>query len=88
MWCEETLQRGGTVGPDGGIRFPLAGEVAAAGLTLAGGITPFAKESKIKILRENNGSQRVFHFNYHEVERGDHTRQNIQLIPGDTVVVP
>jgi len=146
VWREETLQREVVVQPDGAIRFPLAGEVNATGLSLAeieqrlkaqlsayipdpsisvsllrsfgnrvyvigrvtkpgeyvlsgsidvmqalalaGGMTPFAKRNKIKILREENGKQSTFRFNYKEVEKGENLRQNILLMPGDTVVVP
>lgn len=146
VWREETLQREVVVRPDGGIRFPLAGEVEAAGLSLAeiearlkkllttyipdpavsvslmqstgnrvyvvgrvnspgeyaltrnihvmqalalaGGTTPFAKKDSITILREENGAQKVYRFNYKEVEGGERLNQNFLLMPGDTVVVP
>jgi len=146
VWREETLQREVVVQPDGGIRFPLAGEVNATGLSLAeienrlkanlsayvpdpaisvtllestgnriyvvgkvnrpgeyiltrnidvmqalalaGGMTPFAKKGDITILRGERSSQNVLHFDYTEVEKGRRVSQNIQLMPGDTVVVP
>lgn len=146
VWREETLQREVVVQPDGGIRFPLAGEVNATGLSLAeierrlrdnlssyipdpavsvtllqstgnriyvvgkvinpgeyvlsrnidvlqaialaGGMTPFADTKNITILRDNSGEQQVHRFNYKEVAKGTRIDQNIQLMPGDTVVVP
>lgn len=146
VWREETLQREVTVQPDGAIRFPLAGQVDATGLSLAqieqrlktqlnsyipdpavsvtllqslgnrvyvvgrvnnpgeyalsrkidvmqalalaGGMTPFAKKSKIKVLRGRKGKEEVLRFNYKEVEKGERLRQNVFLMPGDTVVVP
>lgn len=57
-------------------------------LALAGGLTTFADESNIKIVRNADG--RVFNlkFNYKEVKEGRHLDQNILLQRGDTVVVP
>jgi polysaccharide export outer membrane protein len=57
-------------------------------LSLAGGLTPFAAENRIKVLRRNNGEVTVFPFDYKEVKRGDNLEQNIILKGGDTVVVP
>jgi polysaccharide export outer membrane protein len=146
VWREETLQREVTVQPDGGIRFPLVGEIDASGLSLAeveqavaarlgqfipepvvsvsllqslgnriyvlgrvnnpgeyvvsrnvdvlqalalaGGMTPFAKQKDIRILRGQEAAQRVFKFNFVEVKKGNNLAQNIVLMPGDTVVVP
>ncbi len=50
----------------------------------AGGIQAFANGKKIYVLR---GSKRI-PFNYKDVLRGKHMEQNIQLQPGDHVVVP
>ena len=55
---------------------------------MAGGLTPFAERGKIKILRRENGAERVLLFNYKEVEKGTALEQNILLRPGDTIVVP
>ena len=146
VWREETLQREVTVQPDGGIRFPLAGEIDASGmslsqielavaarlsqfipepvvsvsllqslgnriyvvgrvnnpgedvvsrnvdvlqaLALAGGITPFAKQKEIRIVRGSEDEQRVFRFNFAQVKKGQSLEQNIVLMPGDTIVVP
>jgi polysaccharide export outer membrane protein len=57
-------------------------------IALAGGLTPFAKKKKIKILRKEKGNQRVFHFNYKELEKGRRVSQNMLLKPGDTIIVP
>ena len=146
VWREEDLERSVIVRPDGGISFPLAGDVQAAGLTpaeleqtirerlsrfipdavvtvavtqlrgmriyvtgkvtspgqfevgryvdvlqaltLAGGLTPFAQASGIKILRRDNGREVVYEFDYDEVKRGRNLRQNILLKADDVVVVP
>ena len=39
-------------------------------------------------MRVEQGQTRVFKFNYKDVSKGKAIEQNIQLKPGDTVVVP
>lgn len=146
VWKEEDLQKEVIVRPDGGISFPLAGNVQAAGLTpheleqsigaglqeyipdavvtvsvleirglriyvsgnvttpgqytvgryvdvlqaitLAGGLTPFADKNSIRVIRRDEEGERVFRFNYGQVQRGVKLEQNILLQPDDVVVVP
>lgn len=146
VWKEEELQREVTVRPDGGISFPLAGNLQVAGktvpeveaeitrrirryipeavvtvsvktisgysvfvigkvenpgqftlgryvdviqaLTLAGGVTPFANEDNISILRRSDAKEIVFKFDYSDVKKGKNLQQNITLQSGDVVVVP
>lgn len=57
-------------------------------LSLAGGLTPFASENDIKIIRRENGDQRVFLFRYGDVQKGRDLNQNILLERGDVVMVP
>ncbi len=57
-------------------------------LSTAGGFNQFAKESGVYVLRTENGKQVTMPFNYKEVVRGKRADQNIELKPGDTVVVP
>ena len=59
-------------------------------LTLAGGLTPFAEEDNIRILRKNkeNNNDVVLNFNYADIKKGRRLEQNIRLQSGDTVVVP
>lgn len=58
-------------------------------LSLAGGLTPFASKSKIKILRrDQTGTQTAILFDYSDVEDGEHLDKNILLKGGDVVVVP
>jgi polysaccharide export outer membrane protein len=40
------------------------------------------------IMRSENGRQTSLPFNYKEVASGKNLSQNIELRPGDTVVVP
>jgi polysaccharide biosynthesis/export protein len=147
VWQEPGLEQLVLVRPDGGISFPLAGDLAAEGLTLqelserirsrltrfipdpvvtvtlqeipgnrifvlgrvndpgdfpiisrdvtvmqalsmAGGLTPFAKEREIRVLRQVDGKERAFPFDYRSAIRGEAQNQLITLQPGDVVVVP
>ena len=54
----------------------------------AGGLNDYAKRKKIYILRTENGKDYRLPFNYDEVIRGEKMDQNIQLLPGDTLVIP
>jgi polysaccharide export outer membrane protein len=54
----------------------------------AGGFTPFAKRDSIVILRTEDGKLTRMKFQYKEVVKGNKAEQNIDLHPGDTVVVP
>lgn len=146
VWKEDGLKKEVLVRPDGGLSFPLIGEVQAAGktagqlqkeisqrlekfipdpvvsisflkvggnriyvigkvnrpgefpagryvdvlqaLSMAGGLTPFAAENGIKVLRKEEGKETVFKFRYADVKDGESLEQNIQLKGGDVVVVP
>jgi polysaccharide export outer membrane protein len=146
VWEEENLQKQALVRPDGGMSFPLAGDMQVAGksvsdvqkliterlkkyipdpvvtvstlkldgnkvyvigkvarpgefqvnqyvdvvqaLSMAGGMTPYASENKIEILRRENGTQRSIPFRYGDIEKGEDLEQNIILQSGDVVVVP
>jgi len=57
-------------------------------LSLAGGLTPFASENKIKILRREQGKEVAYPFQYGEVVKGENLGQNMLLMRGDVVVVP
>ena len=57
-------------------------------LSLAGGLTPFAAENDIKIVRRIRGQQQTFSFRYGDVRKGIDLEQNILLQRGDTVMVP
>ncbi len=146
VWKEEGLKAEALVRPDGGISFPLIGDLQATGktaaqlqdeiskklekfipdpvvsvsllkiagnkvyvigkvnrpgefpagryidvmqaLSMAGGLTTFAAENDIKILRKEGGKDVVLPFQYGSVKKGENLEQNIQLKGGDTVVVP
>jgi len=57
-------------------------------ISLAGGLREYADAKKIVIMRSENGRQIGLPFNYKEVAGGKNLQQNIELKPGDTVVVP
>lgn len=146
VWKEPDLQRQVIVRPDGGISFPLVGDLVAAGqtpeelvqaitdrldrfipdavvtvsvielkglriyvsgkvrnpgqflvgryvdvlqaITLAGGLTPFADENGIQVIRRTDAGEEIFKFNYARVKRGRDLAQNIMLQADDVVVVP
>lgn len=82
-------------------RFYILGEVARPGafpllpnmtvlqaLSTAGGFRDFANPSKIYVLRNENGKATKYPFNYKQVIAGKRVEQDIELKPGDTVVVP
>jgi len=146
VWKEPELDREVLVRPDGGVSFPLVGDIQVSGrtplevqdeikarldrfvpdaevtvsvtkisgytifvlgevkqpgqftlgryvdvvqaLTLAGSLTPYADGSKIKILRREAGSEKVYKFSYRDIQKGKRLKQNIILQSGDVVVVP
>jgi polysaccharide biosynthesis/export protein len=69
--------------------FPLLpGLTALQALSAAGGFSQFANTKKIYILRDVNGKEEKFPFNYKSVIRGKDLQENIFLKPGDEIVVP
>jgi len=70
--------------------FPLVRPTTVMdGLALAGGFRDFAKVSKIRVLRKTpQGTTVTFPFNYKQVSKGQNDSQNIELRPGDTIIVP
>jgi len=57
-------------------------------IALAGGLTEYADAENITVMRSQGGKTVTFKFNYKDVSRGRKLDQNIDLVPGDTVVVP
>lgn len=57
-------------------------------LSLAGGLTPYASENDIKIMRRGGVDQQVFHFRYGDMRQGKDLKQNMLLQRGDVVMVP
>jgi polysaccharide biosynthesis/export protein len=82
-------------------RVYITGEVTRAGaqlllpnmtvlqaLSSAGGFTQFARLKNIYVLRTEDGKSVRHLFNYKEVVSGKKPEQDIQLQPGDVIVVP
>jgi len=57
-------------------------------LSLAGGVGEYADVKKIIIMRSEGGRQQALKFNLRDVQKGKNLQQNIDLKPGDTIVVP
>ncbi|MBC7956231.1 MAG: polysaccharide biosynthesis/export family protein [Cytophagales bacterium] len=146
VWRDDTLKASTLVRPDGGISFPLAGDLIVAGktavqvreelakrlskyipepvvtvsvvrvssyriyvlgrvnkpgdfqvgrnidvlqaLSIAGGMTPFASEDGIQIIRKVDGKPTSIPFEYSRVRKGGDLSQNITLKSGDVLLVP
>jgi polysaccharide export outer membrane protein len=57
-------------------------------ISIAGGLQEYADHVNISIVRTENGRQMAYRFNYQDVLKRRNFKQNIELKPGDTVVVP
>jgi polysaccharide export outer membrane protein len=70
--------------------YPLTGPTTILQLiSIAGGLADYAKTEKITVVRmESNGKPVSYRFNYKEVTDQKKLAQNIELKPGDTVIVP
>lgn len=77
----------GSVGKPGA--YQLIGPTTVMQLiALAGGLHEFADAKHIIVMRTENGHPVALPFNYKEVLSRKNLKQNIELRPGDTVVVP
>ena len=77
----------GMVGKPGA--FPLTSTMTVLQLiSMAGGLNEFARAKEIVVMRTENGLPKAIKFNYEEVRKGRKLQQNIELRPGDTVLVP
>jgi polysaccharide export outer membrane protein len=84
------------------LKFNIVGEIARPGsyplsqpmtvldaIAVGGGLRDFAKGSHIYVLRSNkDGSRGRLPFNYKQVIKGKKLSDNVELRPGDTIVVP
>ena len=57
-------------------------------IAMAGGLSEFADQNGITIMRTENGKPLSLPFRYKDVVRRRNLQQNIELRPGDTVIVP
>ncbi|SRR5579884_2793272 len=84
------------------LKFNIVGEIMKPGayplsepmtvldaIAVGGGLRDFAKASRIYVLRSaNDGANSKLSFDYKQVIKGKNLAQNVQLRPGDTIVVP
>jgi polysaccharide biosynthesis/export protein len=69
--------------------FPMIpGMTVLQAISSGGGFTQYARIKAIYVLRNENGKQVKYPFNYKEVVGGKKPEQDIPLKAGDTVVVP
>lgn len=54
----------------------------------AGGLLEYAKGDKILVMRNEGGKARSLPFNYKDIVNNRNLSQNVELLPGDTVIVP
>ena len=65
--------------------YPLTAPMTVVQLiALSGGLLEFADRSKITVMR----ADKTFRVNYKQLSKGEDLKQNIDLKPGDTVIVP
>jgi polysaccharide export outer membrane protein len=57
-------------------------------ISMAGGLTEFAKEGRIQVVRESGGQRETIPVDYSLVRKGASGAQDIYLEPGDTIIVP
>ena len=70
-------------------QYPLAGPTSVMQLiAMAGGLQEYADSKKILIMRTEGGEQVAKPFNYQDVLNRKNLKQNIDLLPGDTVIIP
>lgn len=69
--------------------YPLVGPVDVLQIIAkAGGVTPYAHRRSVFVLRQINGKKEKLPVNYSQIFHGKNPEKNINLQPGDTVVVP
>lgn len=84
------------------LKFNIVGEITKPGsyplsqpttildaIAIGGGLRDFAKGSRIYVLRANgDGSHSKLPFDYKQVIKGNKLSENVELHPGDTIVIP
>lgn len=68
---------------------PFTGPLTALqALSMAGGIDKFADSNDIRILRRTTDGQTTLRVPYERLLRGEELESNVQLMNGDTILVP
>jgi polysaccharide biosynthesis/export protein len=57
-------------------------------IALAGGFGPYAAKQRIQVRRQINGTEVMYLFDYVDFHRGRNVEDNIDLLPGDVVIIP
>jgi polysaccharide export outer membrane protein len=60
----------------------------AQAISMVGGLTEWANQSKIIIIRKEDGKEKRFTINYKNIINGKDLKSNIILKAGDTIIVP
>ena len=60
----------------------------AQAISMVGGFTDWANQSKIIIIRKEDGKEKRFTVNYKKIINGKDLKSNIILKSGDTIIVP
>ena len=69
--------------------YPLIGPTTVLQiLATAGGLREYADEKNILVLRSEGGRPVTYRFNYRDVSKHRNVAQNVELKPGDTILVP
>lgn len=69
--------------------FPMVNPTTALqAIAMAGGLGPFAAESRIKIRRKVNGKEVSIPFNYRDAVAGRVSKGNVYLLKNDVIIVP
>ena len=69
--------------------YPLGGPTTVLQMiATAGGVAEYADSENIRVMRTENGKPAAIRVNYKDISRGKNLQQNIELKPGDTIVVP
>jgi polysaccharide export outer membrane protein len=61
---------------------------ATKALSLAGGLSPYAEENNIIVLRRNGDTQEVLPVRFGSIKKGESLETNILLKSGDVIVIP
>jgi len=57
-------------------------------ISVAGGLQRWADRSDIRLIRKIEGVEKTFRIDYDAIVSGEDLRQNILLMPDDTIFVP
>jgi polysaccharide export outer membrane protein len=77
----------GQVGRPGDVVMNRALTVVQA-LSQVGGLTPYADDDSIVVLRTVDGKETALPFDYSDIANGRNLDSNIRLMPGDVIIVP